>query len=224
MRHRNAHQVDERDEMTVARDRYFANMADKAEGNYHDVNTAYSGRVVQSEGAFGRAWLRFNPGVQLIYVDDAEGKPHGLTPKQYAVLTIVMDTIAAGTHPTMTKLARSLGYSVSTVSRALVKLAAWGLIGYVCSKGRYAAMIMFRRADGDGLDRLRRVAKAKIRKWYQASQDRISRLRFNVATGNPTTTYGVYAPVSRTTSTDTVMVATLKPEWTVEDLRDAGII
>ena len=201
--------------MTVHDDSYYASVA------------TIAGKAALSGDATGRAvmpmstgWRRFHPAVPVIWVDDAEGKPHGLTPKQYAVLTIVMDTIAAGTHPTMTKLARSLGYSVSTVSRAMVKLAAWGLIGYVVGRGRYAGMVIFRRVQNDGLDRLRRVAKAKMRRWYQASQDGISRLRFNVATYKPTTTYGVYDHVSGTTSTDTVMVATLKREWRDDEIAE----
>jgi len=48
-------------------DRHYAAMADKEEGRDHTVKGKYAGRIVQSEGATGRAWLKFNPGAEIIW-------------------------------------------------------------------------------------------------------------------------------------------------------------
>ncbi len=200
-------------------DRHYAKMADEIEGrSFHDIKVAYGDRLTLSEGATGRAWLKFNPGKQLIYVDDAEGHPRGLTPKQYAVLVIVFDTIKAGAYPTMRALSQQLECAPSTVSRAMTKLAAWGLIRYIVGRGRYAGMLIFRAMPNDGLDRLRAVAKAKLRRWYLASQERISRLRFNVAPREPLTRGEVSLP------TITVGATLTAQPFSVQDLRDVGII
>ncbi len=189
---------------------------------YHSVANAYAGHMTTSDVVTGRAvvpmsqgWKRFNPNLEYIWVDDAEGRPRALTPKQYSVLAAILDIIRDGSTPTMTAIGIKLGVTVSTVSRAMTKLAAWGLIRYIVGRGRYAGMLIFRAMPNDGLDRLRAVAKAKLRRWYLASQERISRLRFNVAPREPQTkVVGI--------STTNTMDATLT--WSVDDLREAGIL
>jgi DNA-binding IclR family transcriptional regulator len=167
--------------MAVAKDRYYADMADRVESRDHDVKVAYGDRIVASEGAFGRAWLKFNPGKELVYVDDMEGRPRAITPKQKDVLYLAVSMIE-GEFLTMRQMAERLGVSPSTVSRALTKLAAWGILAYVVGRGRYAGLVIFRRFRGDGRDRFREAAKARVRRWRERAAERLSRLEFNVAT------------------------------------------
>ena len=204
--------------MRPSTERHYARQADWSIGKYRE-NRPHRSDLVQSEGATGRAWLKFNPGAQLIYVNDAEGHPRALTPKQYAVLTAVFDVIAAGKFTTMRAIAADLGYAASTVSRALVKLTAWGIIGYISGRGRYAATYLFRRADGDGFDRLRTAAKRRLKAFYE----RISRSRFNVAPMKPTTTYGRFT-VSGTRDVDSNDIVATLNGWTPDELRSVGIL
>jgi len=206
------------------RDRVYADMADKEEGRDHDVKVAYKDRIVASEGAFGRAWLKFNPGKKLVYVDDLEGRPRAVTPHQKDVLYLALSMID-GEMLTMREMAKRLGVAPSTVSRALTKLQAWGIIAYIVGRGRWAGLVIMRRVKGDGLERLRRAAKARVYGWKLAAEARLSRLQMNVApyfldrerVGNDT----LYTYLE----TVTTKSATLTPQpWTVEDLREAGII
>jgi DNA-binding transcriptional ArsR family regulator len=208
----------------MTRDRHYADLADKEEGRDHRVTDKYRDTIVVSEGAFGRAWLKFNPGVPLVYVDDAEGHPRALTPKQYMVLVAALEMID-GIGITMRALAAQLEVAPSTVSRALTKLAAWGLIGYVCGRGRWAGLVIFRRAKDDGLDRFRQAAKARVRRWSEAAQRRISRLWINVAP-YALDERGYHNPYYfNIVTSSTYKSATLTAQpFSVEELRDAGII
>ena len=215
----------------TALDRHYAALADKEEGRDHDVRNAYRDRLTLSEGAFGRAWMKFNPGVQLVYVDDAEGHPRALTPKQYAVLTYALDALRSNVNPgTMRDIARALEVAPSTISRALTKLAAWGLIAYICARGRFAGLVIFQRSQNDGMDRFRKAAKARVQRWSEAARRRISRLEFNVASYILEGGRGYDSLTSYALTTDTYKDATLTAQrsvtqpWTVEELRDAGII
>ncbi len=208
-------------------DRHYADMADKVEGRDHDVKQKYADRIVASEGAFGRAWLKFNPGVQLVYVDDAEGRPRALTPKQYQVLTMALDMANGAKGLTMRELARVLDVAPSTVSRALTKLQAWGLIAYMSGRGRWAGLVIFRRAENDGFDRFRHAAKARVRRWKEAADRRVSRLIVNVAPyfleekGRGYDSLTAY--YLSTTTKDATLTAQLI-SWTPDDLREAGIM
>jgi DNA-binding transcriptional regulator YhcF (GntR family) len=168
-------------------------------------------------------YRRFNPKEELIWLDDAEGKPRALTTRQYKVLTLALAMIEGTSRLTMRDMATALQVAPSTVSRALTKLASWGLIAYVVGRGRWAGLVIFRRAKDDGMDRFREAAKARVRRWSQAARDRVSRLEFNVASyflgreASPARDYYL---------TTKYMDATLTAQrpWTVEELRDAGII
>ena len=203
-------------------DRHYAAMADKEEGRDHDVLHAYGGRVVQSEGAFGRAWMRFNPAVQLIYVNDAEGRPRALTPKQYEVLKLALEMITS-TGLTMRAMAHQLEVAPSTVSRALVKLQSWGIIRVIVGRGRFAGLVIFRAVKDDGMERLRDAAKARVRRWKEAAQERVSRLWINVAPyihdkGGSSYKGHYYLATSKDAT-----LTTQRP-WTPDELREAGII
>ena len=204
-------------------DRHYAKEADRVEGRDHDVAVAYKGRMYQSEGATGRAFLKFKPGAKLIWITDADGVPKWLTETQSRIASLLITLCDAGP-TTIRSLAARLSVSPSTVSRAMVKLASYGLIAYVTGRGRYGGTVVIRRKANDGLDRFRKAAKAKVRAWSLALQRRILSTKFNVATYVPSTTYGVSKTV---TDTDNVMVATLTPqlkEWTPDELRSAGIL
>ncbi len=190
---------------------YYANGG----GNGHSVRSVKG--LQQSNGVFPltTGWSRYNSVADLVWVDDAEGQPRALTPKQYTVLLAILKIIEDGSHPTMRAVADRIGTAPSTVSRAMTKLAAWGLIRYIVGRGRYAGMLIFRAVPGDGLERLRRVAKARIRRWSMVAQRRLSRLQFNVAPRD-SIEEKVVVQGSNTVG------ATLK--WSVADLREAGIL
>ncbi len=210
----------------MTRDRHFADMADDIEGRStdHDIKSKYANELYVSEGAFGRAWMKFNPGVQLVWVDDAEGHPRALTPKQYLVLTAALD-MADGIGITMRQLASRLEVAPSTVSRALTKLSAWGLICYFVGRGRWAGLVIFRRTPNDGFDRMRKLAKARVQRWSEAAKRRLSRLQINVApyflerkeVGNDS----LYPYLESLVTVDATLTA---QPFSVQDLRDVGII
>jgi hypothetical protein len=82
-------------------------------------------------------------------------------------------------------------------------------------------MLIVWRASGDGLDRLREVAKAKVRAWSKYAERRLLRLKINVAT------YFSYEEVRSHGYEHVygdVMNATLIREWSPDELREAGII
>lgn len=136
---------------------------------------------VQSDGEFpmGKAfpaWFR-RADIELI---DAFGRPHMITQKQQTVYLAAMRLLAIGnTDISMRKMADSLGICVTTVSTMLRKLMAWGLIGYLASRGRYGGVTLFGRSKGDGLDRFARMAQTAIREWWQRRKAGI-RARSNV--------------------------------------------
>ena len=173
--------------------------------------------------AFGRAWLKFNPGADLIYVDDAEGRPRALTPKQYAVLVMALDIIRRTTRMTMRQMAEALGVAPSTVSRALTKLQSWGLVGVIVGRGRFAGLVIFRRTKDDGMDRFRKAAKARVWAWKLAAERRISRLWINVAPYIHDGSGTAFSDQYHYHMTITHKSATLKA-WTPDELREAGIL
>jgi DNA-binding transcriptional regulator YhcF (GntR family) len=207
-------------------DRHYADMADTEEGRDHTVKDKYGLKAVVSEGAFGRAWLKFNPGAELVYVNDAEGRPRALTPKQYLVLVMALDIIRGAQRMTMRDMAAALEVAPSTISRALTKLASWGLIGYIVGRGRWAGLVIFRRAKDDGMERFRKAARERVARWKKAAEARVSRLWINVAPyiqGESGTTITSYRDsYYLTTSKGATLTAQLT--WTPDELREAGII
>jgi len=203
-------------------------LADKMERD-PIVDPSQSNRATVPMGRGFALWQRFNQGQQLVWVDDAEGHPRALTPKQALVLAAALD-MEHGTGMTMRDLAKSLSVAPSTVSRALTKLMAWGLIAYVVGRGRWAGLVIFRRTKDDGLERFRKAAKARVQRWSEAARRRISRLEINVASYILEGGRGYDSLTSYALSTNTYKDATLTAQrspaqpWTVEELRDAGII
>lgn len=130
-------------------------------------------------------WLRFNRNVELVYVTDIDGNMKGLTPKQLTVYLGVKRLAGTGVRVTQRHLGELLQMAPSSVSRALVKLASFGLIAYQSNRGRYGGTVFLLRRAGDGLEWCRDAAKATVRRWARAANDRISRLRSNVASYLP---------------------------------------
>ena len=195
-------------------DTYFAIMAD---GLDRDPVVTNVNRATVPLGRGFRSWQRCNPTLQLVWVDDADGTPRALTPKQAQVLALALEMID-GVGLTMRAMAETLRVAPSTVSRALTKLASWGLIAYVVGRGRFAGLVIFRRAKGDGMERFREAAKARVRRWSQAVAERISRTKFNVASRTLEGRKGVdslhYYFIGS-------MDATLKKPWGWDEIEEA---
>lgn len=193
---------------------YYAIIADKAE---RDPIVTSSNRATVPMGRGFALWQRMNAGEHLVWVDDMEGTPRALTPKQAQVLALALE-MAKDNGPRMTirAMASTLAVAPSTVSRALTKLNAWGLLASIVGRGRYAGLVIIRRVKGDGMDRFRDAARSRVRRWYDAAQRRISRLQINVA---PYLHERGRGSDSLTDSLLVSMGATLKP-WTPEDMRE----
>ncbi len=202
----------------------YAIMADQRERD-PIVDPADANRATVPLGRGFALWQRMNQGAQLVWVDDMEGRPRALTPKQAQVLSLALE-MADGVGYTMREMALLLKVAPSTVSRALTKLAAWGLIAYLVGRGRLAGLVIFKRAKDDGLDRFRQAAKARVQRWSQAAKERVSRLWINVAPyiyeeGRGTTSIKTHYYSSTITKDATL---TTQLPWTVQELRDSGII
>ena len=195
----------------------YGRMADAAE---RDPIVTATNRATVPMGRGFAMWRRFNYAAELVSVHDDAGREWLLTPKQAKVYDLARTFMDAGT-TRMRFMAKELGMSPSSVSRALWKLQAIGLLAFIVGRGRYAGLIIVKRAANDGLERFREAAKAKLREWRKASEARVSRLIVNVASyyswkDVEASGYGnVYVDV---------MGATLKKPWTPEELREAGII
>jgi len=200
-------------------DRYYAAMADRMERD--PIGPDGSGRATVPNGRGFAKWRRFHADAVLVWVQSMDGRMVALTPKQAEVYDLAKSLMSDP--QTMREMARRLRVAPSTVSRALVKLAAWGLIAYVAMRGRYAAVVIVLRHVGDGRDRFRQAAKAKVLEWSKAAERRISRLWANVAPyiieDEGKGAGSVYRDHYLVT-----MDATLKAPWTPEELREAGII
>ncbi len=154
----------------------YGQMADRLERDPYGPDGAGRATVVNGRGF--KTWQRFHKDEDVVWME-LNGRMIGLTPwqaKVYDLARALVDKPA-----TMRQMAATLGCSVSTVSRAMVKLMAWGLIGYMVGRGRYAGMVIFRMVQGDGFERFRQSAKAKVARWKKAAEERVSRLWINVA-------------------------------------------
>jgi DNA-binding transcriptional regulator YhcF (GntR family) len=199
----------------------FSDIADGLERNPVQGPAANGLATVPMGRGFG-LWQRMNPAAQLVWVDDAEGHPRALTPKQAQVLDLACQMVDGSEALTMRQMAERLRFAPSTVSRALVKLASFGILAYIVGRGRYAGLVIFRRAHGDGLDRFRKAAKERVRRWAQAAERRISRLIANVA---PTARgRGEDSLTTYLRDHDSVTATLIRQPWTVEELRESGIV
>ena len=206
---------------TRRRELIYSAIIDKRE---RDPIVIAANRATVPLGRGFKLWQRMNAGQHLVWVDDAEGRPRALTPRQAKVLYLALEmTEGRGKGVTMRAMATALQVAPSTVSRALTKLASWGLIAYVVGRGRWAGLVIFRRAKDDGLDRFRKAAQARVRRWSEAARDRVSRLGFNVAPyilGRGSDSLRDHFLVTEYKGA----TLTAQRPWTVEELREGGII
>ena len=207
--------------MTLNRAAFYGAMADKAE---RDPVSGFNGRATVPMGRGFGLWQRMNPGKALVSVFDMEGRERYLTPTQAEVTGLALSMVD-GEMLTMREMATRLAVAPSTVSRALTKLQAWGILAYVVGRGRFAGLVIMRRAQGDGLDRFRDAAKARVRRWSEAVKRRISRLEFNVAPYVFDKGRGVDSLYYYLTSIDTNKGATLTAQlsWSAEELAEVGL-
>jgi hypothetical protein len=187
------------------------------------VDPAQQNRATVPLGRGFALWQRMNAGVQMVPIEDAEGRQRWVTPKQARVICLAQSMVD-GPMLTMRAMAAQLGVNVSTVSRALARAQAGGVLVYIVGKGRFAGLVIVRYVrDGGYLDAKRKAAKARVRRWYEAAQRRISRLQFNVA---PYALEVGSSSIRDYYLTTKYMDATLTAQrpWTPEELREAGII
>lgn len=193
------------------------------EGGFDKTRTDF----VTSDGLMPmtNGWIkyrRFKPDAVAVFVEDMEGRGHWITETQARVMNLAIAMID-GEFLTMRAMAARLNVAPSTVSRALTRLAAWGLLAYIVGRGRWAGLVIIKRAKGDGLDRFRQAAKARVKRWYEGAQRRLSRLAVNVA---PYITEEGVRVLGDTRSTTSNKGATLTAQrkWTPEELRSVGIL
>lgn len=138
---------------------------------YHSVANAFAGGTITLSEvgplakAMGQGWAAYNK--KIIPVVDERGVTHHITQKRYRVLCHANGRIAADdTSTTLRDIARTLSISPQTVSNALRQFMAWGMLGYLSSRGKYGGLTLFARRKGDGLDRFARMAREAIREFW----------------------------------------------------------
>lgn len=141
-------------------DRYYANLADaRARGPQ-----LYGG---DASIAALRCFRRYSPGA---HVDVIEGR--WTTNKQFRVYAIAKRLEVSGEGMTMRAMAIECQVAASTVSRALLKFQAWGLIAVDVTRGKYGGV------------RVYKVAANVLRVYIAAAKQKLRdlwRRRFNVA-------------------------------------------
>lgn len=205
--------------MNESKVKFYAHLADKSERDPFGPDG--SGRAVVVNGRGFKAWRRFHAGEATEWVTNPQGQRYELTMNQFRVFCICRLNYSQPL--TMRALAAQLKLSPSTISRAMVKLASFGLIAYLTGRGRSAVTIVIERVKSDGLDRFRQAAKAKVWSWRLTAERRLSRLQENVAhyvherreVSDSLTEYLYQLPITKS--------ATIR-SWTPEELREVGII
>jgi predicted transcriptional regulator len=142
-------------------------MADEMVSHDHEVTSKYKDRLAVSDGAYGRAFIKYRPNMELIWI---RGK--WVTPIQYQVMKVAVAN--EGETLTATIIANSLGVAVSTVTRALLKLAALKLVAFDVIRGRSGG-IHFLSTSWADLKARARTAWAKINEQRLKTWDRYLR-------------------------------------------------
>jgi hypothetical protein len=191
----------------------YAGIADSLE---RDPVSSDQGRATVPMGRGFNLYKRFNPDAQYVTVTTLQGKEVELTRIQANVYDLGRTYIDNGT-VTMREMADQLHVAPSTIWRALVKLASFGLIGYLTGRGRWNRTVIFSRGKNDGMERFQQAAKATVAKWRKATEARFSRLRDSVAPyilGRGIDSLTEYFLVTSSKG------ATLKREWRSDELVD----
>lgn len=205
--------------MNESKVKFYAHLADKSERDPYGPDG--SGRAVVVNGRGFKAWRRFHAGEATEWVTNPQGQRFELTMNQFRVYSFCL---SIGTAPmTMRALAAQLKLSPSTISRAMVKLASFGLIAYLAGRGRSAVTVVMLRVQSDGLDRFRRAAKEKVWSWRLAAEKRAARLQAIVALYLREEGRGTDSLTDYLYSLPVVKSATIK-DWTPDELRSVGIL
>lgn len=117
-------------------------------------------------------WSRYRPHEIRVVVRNSEGRSVSLSPNQHRVLTAVR--MAETDDLTMRSIATSLGIAVSSVSRALIVLAAWKLVAYDVVRGRKGGISLVSMTWAD-LKMRSRTAWQKLHRERQRAWDRYLR-------------------------------------------------
>lgn len=105
----------------------------------HDASPVSSleGRTAVAQGRHYKGWLRFHPDAQPVRIVDAWGRERWLTPLQHRVWVAALALQDDHSERvSMSKMAASLGVAASSVYRALIRLASFGLVSYDTKRGR----------------------------------------------------------------------------------------
>ena len=205
-----------------SREAFYAGVADqRAAAFYRDpvITPGDHGRADVASGRMAK-WMRFNDPSTLVWVTDPEGVMRALTRNQANLYDVVRTLSGKAMRVTMREVAAELRVAPSTVYRAAVKLQAMGFIAYQSNRGRLGGSMFILRTVKDGLDWARDAAKATVRKWWKASEERISRLRRNVASYFPGRERELYPYTEYVYGIDRNKYA----EWSVDDFREAGLM
>lgn len=121
---------------------HYAGMAD-----HERVRRARQSQTSDGLHPMTKGWERYRPDVIPVPIRDAWGNVRLVTPNQAQVLAVARthegETIRA------TVIASSLGVATSTVTRALVRLAAYGLVAYDTVRGRFGGITFLSTAWAD---------------------------------------------------------------------------
>jgi predicted transcriptional regulator len=181
--------------------------------------SSLEGRTAVVQGRRYTGWQRFHPQERSVAVTDAWGKPAWLTPTQHKVWTASRALQSEHSERvSMARIANSLGVAVSTVYRALIRLASLGLVSYDTTKGRNGG-IAFVHLTATALkeravrawDRIKMAREKAAQAWHS----RLERSGYDFAALNVAT---ITSSAQRLAyySVGTV-------PWTLSELADAGL-
>lgn len=105
-------------------------------------------------------WSRYRPKEIRVLVRNCDGYSISLTPSQHLVLLAARNS--GSERITMTSIARTLGIAVTSVSRALTVLAAFKLVAYDVTRGRFGGITVLSESWADMKARAR-AALARLR-------------------------------------------------------------
>lgn len=206
------------------REHYYVSLQNERDRKYYrDPVSQSNGLATVPMGRGFKTYARFHGSGDVVWVT-IDGKEHWLSRTQADILDLALSLIDVP-QVKIRAMALTLKVSPSTVSRALVKLTALGLIITMHGRrGRYAALGIYRRmGKDDGLHRFQEEARAKVKRWKEVALARLSRLRINVATYNHgREDESKYLQLVTLGSTYTLERNIKSEPWTAEDM--AGVV
>jgi len=142
-------------------DQYYARQADQIDRGPQ----LYGGKA---ELVKLRCFKYYHPDVGS-WMEDPAGRLRWLGPATSRVYAILHRLSSSGERSTMTAIAAEAMCCTSTVSRAVVKLQAYGMFAIDVIRGRNGGLSVRRRRVGDALASYARAAWARIRSWINVA-------------------------------------------------------